>query len=124
LQLPRIHTPRISQHPAVAAEIVRRADLLVDLLHSELAAQYTEHPDTGVTFGGRQVPHLGGARELVLRAAALFPAIPLVGWDIAILPDRPILIEGNHNDSVSAMEVASGGYRVHPVFRRALNRRS
>ena len=35
--------------------------------------------------------------ELTLDAHRIFPDFPSVGWDIAIAPTGPILIEGNHN---------------------------
>jgi hypothetical protein len=38
---------------------------------------------------------------------------PNVGWDVAITPDGPILIEGNHDANHDAMQIADqiGKYR-------------
>ena len=35
----------------------------------------------------------------------------LIGWDVCIGPEGPIIIEGNHNYHMVMQEVAYGGYR-------------
>ena len=44
----------------------------------------------------------------------------LIGWDVCIGPEGPIIIEGNHNYHMVMQEVAYGGYRKHPDFIRVL----
>jgi len=34
-------------------------------------------------------------KELVVRAALKYPGTRYVGWDVAITPEGPVLIEGN-----------------------------
>ena len=53
------------------------------------------HPDTGGRFAGLTVPDWNRACELVCRAAAALPEFPCVGWDVAVTPRGPVLIEGN-----------------------------
>jgi hypothetical protein len=53
------------------------------------------HPDTGEEFIGFRLPHWEDAVRLALRAAAAFADVPFVGWDVALLEQGPILIEGN-----------------------------
>lgn len=56
-----------------------------------------QHPDTGSTLEGLQLPFWCETVQLALRAHnALSSHMPVIGWDIAILPDGPILIESNH----------------------------
>lgn len=57
---------------------------------------YDEHPTTGVRFDGFVVPYFDEAVELCRRAALVEPKVGYVGWDAAITPQGPLLIEGNH----------------------------
>ena len=41
---------------------------------------------------------------------------PLVGWDVAIAPEGPVLIEGNHNPDYHDDDRASGGYLAPRVI--------
>lgn len=80
------------------------------------------HPFSGVRFEGIQVPHFEEAKALVTRAAAVAPTNRLVGWDVAIQPDGPTLIEGNTWYHLGGQEIAYGGYRRHPTFAKILDR--
>lgn len=53
------------------------------------------HPVTGLELNGIELPLWQEARALALRAARAFLPQPLIGWDIGITPDGPVLIEGN-----------------------------
>ncbi|MEZ4330740.1 MAG: sugar-transfer associated ATP-grasp domain-containing protein [Myxococcota bacterium] len=55
------------------------------------------HPDTGARIDGIRLPDWAAARALAFEAARAFAPLRLVGWDVAIGPDGPILIEGNWN---------------------------
>lgn len=54
------------------------------------------HPDTNVAFRGFQIPFWEECCDLVLTAAKRVEGIRYVGWDVALTPDGPILVEGNH----------------------------
>lgn len=56
---------------------------------------YDEHPDTGVTFKGYQLPNMDQAYELVEKASSLMPQYRYVGWDVALTEDGADLIEIN-----------------------------
>ena len=56
---------------------------------------YVSHPDTGVVFKGYQLPMVPEAVALAQEAAKVVPQITHVGWDVAITPDGPAIIEGN-----------------------------
>ncbi len=56
---------------------------------------FRTHPESGVPFFGRKLPLWKEACELALRAAAAFPMVHVLGWDIAITPDGPTIIEAN-----------------------------
>jgi Sugar-transfer associated ATP-grasp len=53
------------------------------------------HPVSGVQFKGRVLPDWQGVLELSRKAHDVFPGRIMVGWDVAMLPDGPMIIEGN-----------------------------
>ncbi|MBQ7485002.1 MAG: hypothetical protein IJT78_00045 [Oscillospiraceae bacterium] len=56
---------------------------------------YDRHPDTGIVFKGYQLPMVPEAIAMVKEAALVVPSVRHVGWDVAITPEGPALIEGN-----------------------------
>ena len=60
-----------------------------------LGIVYTQHPNTGITIQGYQLPYVKEAIEMVKKAALVVPQIRYVGWDVAVTPNGPIIIEGN-----------------------------
>jgi len=77
---------------------------------------YIHHPNTGFKFDGFIVPHLEAAKEMAKAAAAFLP-YRLVGWDVAITEEGPILIEGNINFGFWAAQIADGGYKKNKIFK-------
>jgi hypothetical protein len=75
-------------------------------------ALVTEHPGTGVPLIGYRVPRWPAARELALDAARAFLPLQTMGWDVAITPDRPCLIEGN-----VTWDTLSGEPRMGEIYR-------
>lgn len=55
------------------------------------------HPVTQVPLVGFKIPFWGDVLDLVTRAALETPENRSVGWDVAITPVGPELIEGNHD---------------------------
>lgn len=60
---------------------------------------YTHHPDTNLPFIGIQVPMIDKVKELAIRMAEKNADARYVGWDIAITPNGPVVIEGNNQPS-------------------------
>ena len=56
---------------------------------------YTEHPYSHIKLIGYKVPMFKEAIELAKKAALVIPQMRYVGWDIAITPTGPVIIEGN-----------------------------
>ena len=46
-------------------------------------------------FAGYKIPHYQEAIEFAKAAAHVVPSVGYVGWDVAITPDGPIMVEGN-----------------------------
>ena len=55
------------------------------------------HPDTGITFAGYQIPFFKESVELVSNVHRYLYGMHSIGWDVAITPDGPILIEANED---------------------------
>ncbi|MGB7394317.1 MAG: sugar-transfer associated ATP-grasp domain-containing protein, partial [Pricia sp.] len=70
--------------------------------------EYERHPDTGFEFDGFVVPFFEEACELVKEAARHIPN-RFIGWDVAITPNGPTLIEGNEDPHLFMSDVAYGG---------------
>lgn len=66
------------------------------------------HPVTGAQVAGVTVPHWEQVCELVREAARLHRYAPLVGWDIAVTADGPVLIEANARPSKVGLQFESG----------------
>ena len=62
---------------------------------------YETHPVTGAAITGRILPDWEDAKALAERAHRdAFSDYALIGWDVALSPDGPILIEGNAKPGV------------------------
>jgi hypothetical protein len=56
-----------------------------------------QHPVTGITIVGFQVPFWKETLQMVKEAALLYTGNKSIGWDVAITNEGPELLEGNHN---------------------------
>jgi archaellum component FlaF (FlaF/FlaG flagellin family) len=56
---------------------------------------YDVHPVSGAPIVGAQIPLWPECLALVKSAAQVMPMVRYVGWDIAVTPNGPILVEGN-----------------------------
>lgn len=63
----------------------------------------TEHPQTGVSMADCHVPFYSECLDLVRRAHQWLPGVYSVGWDVALTPDGPRLLEGNDDWSGSTL---------------------
>ena len=72
---------------------------------------YEKHPDTGVEFAKCRIPFFKDAVDLALRAHLTMPTIRSIGWDIAITPTGPVIIEGNRRWATAEHQMFDGGMR-------------
>ena len=56
---------------------------------------FTHHPNTGEKIVGFHTPFFKEAKEMVLRAAMVMPEVRYAGWDVAVTPNGPVIVEGN-----------------------------
>jgi hypothetical protein len=62
------------------------------------------HPDTGAAIEGRGLPFWDDVKSFVIDAHRAFADRVVIGWDVAILEDGPILIEGNGNPDMDILQ--------------------
>ena len=79
---------------------------------------YLAHPDSGVIFKDFEIPYFPEVKRLALEASEYLPPA-LIGWDIAVSQDGPVLVEGNavYYD-MQLSDIAFGGYRRNPIFQK------
>lgn len=88
-----------------------------------LEGRYVEtHPVSGARFDELQMPHWDAICTTACDGHALFPEFGLVGWDIAVTPEGPVLIECNDNSFHVLWQLANGrgvnNAEFTPVFDR------
>ncbi|MCW5752209.1 MAG: hypothetical protein KIT81_13795 [Alphaproteobacteria bacterium] len=80
-----------------------------DLASAMPGPRLARHPNTGADIAGRLLPFWPEARALAIRAHASLPAgAPLVGWDLAITAEGPVLIEANPAPGLDMLQRAKG----------------
>lgn len=57
---------------------------------------YDSHPFTGTRFEGYCLPYFKESIEMCKKAALVEPRLGYIGWDVAITPNGPVLVEGNN----------------------------
>ena len=72
----------------------------------------SEHPVTGQQFEGYALPYWEDVCQLVLSAHNALKDIPSIGWDVAITPTGPILLEGNDNWEICGVQDTMGGIKA------------
>lgn len=91
--------------------IVSRVDVQTGELGLATDLGFTPHvgwceqnPVTGVQIAGRVLPHWPELLAVAVKAHAAFPHKVAVGWDIAITPDGPVVVEGNGSPCVDIIQ--------------------
>lgn len=79
----------------------------------------SKHPETGIIFKDVSLPFSEEIVSLVKRIGGLV-SDRLVGWDVAIGVDGPMIIEGNCDYAMAGQDIIVKGYKSHPIFRRML----
>lgn len=91
--------------------------------HDKSASYLEVHPKTGVTIRGFEIPLFQEAVDMCLEAALVEPRVGYVGWDVAITPEGPALVEGNLIPGYDMPQNAvfhPDGLGMLPAFERAL----
>ena len=70
--------------------------------------EYRTDPYSGCVIMGTQIPYWDDIVELVKKSSERIKSVGLIGWDIAVTKNGPILIEGNSNPMLALYEMAFG----------------
>lgn len=70
-----------------------------------------EHPDSKIVFKDYEIPFLKEALELCLKAHRLFYFNFVIGWDVAITDEGPMIVEANEKPGMNAVQCLDGGLR-------------
>jgi len=89
----------------------------------KFANTFTEHPQTGTPIVGFRVPLYDEVLSTLDTVSRIVPEIPYVGWDVAISPTGPAIIEGNYNTGVFQMKPSLTGIKTGllPRFREVID---
>ena len=79
------------------------------ILKPKYGTKVTEHPDTHVVFKDYIIPYYKEAENLVVNLHKLMYRSHSIGWDIAITPHGPVVIEGNDRWEISLIQAVHGG---------------
>ena len=87
---------------------------------------YTTHPSTGMAFEGFEIPLYKECIDFALRVAMVEPRIGYVGWDVAVTPAGPVLVEANIVPGYDMPQNSAwhpGGEGALPMFEKVLGRK-
>lgn len=80
------------------------------------AAEIDTLPGTDVRVVGETVPRWGELVDLAVHVARLFPDLRILGFDIALTPEGPTLIEANVNPDHGLYQLAAGRGFLQPQW--------
>lgn len=73
------------------------------------------HPITGVKIKDEIIPFWNEVIDLVRSAARIIPEVRSIGWDVAILENGPILIEGNSKWNKDTWQIPANEGRLERI---------
>ncbi|MEM7270805.1 MAG: sugar-transfer associated ATP-grasp domain-containing protein [Pseudomonadota bacterium] len=75
----------------------------------DISRRWSHHPMTGAAVRGAKLPDWEAAKSLAVHAhASAFGDYTVIGWDIGLTDQGPLLIEGNGKPSVTITQRATG----------------
>lgn len=78
---------------------------------SSFGTKAEKHPISNAVFEGYQLPYWNEVKDLVEKAHKQFYHMQSIGWDVAITPNGPILIEGNDKWETTMPQGVGGGLK-------------
>ncbi len=84
------------------------------------------HPVTGARVAGAVIPEWPAVKALALRAHSVFNDRFVIGWDVAVTPEGPVLIEGNAYPDFAFLQRVhrqpAGDSPIGPLLQHGLDR--
>jgi hypothetical protein len=95
---------------------------LKKLAYDKHGNRLTEHPTTGVKFEGYKIPHWNEVKQMALNVQKSFPFYKLLGLDVALTDEGPVLIEINPNADLVFQEQGAGPILADARVREEFNK--
>ncbi|MDD2980883.1 MAG: sugar-transfer associated ATP-grasp domain-containing protein [Hespellia sp.] len=113
------------QDALTAVADIRTGKVLTDAVDQGNSETYEKHPQTEIVFKGFQIPYWEEIIEMMKEVVKFTTFISNIGWDIAITPDGPVLIEGNTIPGFNTAQFRgyhelTDGYGYQPIFDEAV----
>ncbi len=80
------------------------------------------HPVSGAVFTDITIPHWPEVLEVTRDAHSMLPTFGVIGWDIAITEDGPMIIESNANPHHMLYQIATGKGILNDAFAPVFDR--
>jgi hypothetical protein len=92
----------------IAVGVDHHSGRLMEIAFDKHGNRFLNHPDTRQVFQGFQIPYWQEAVEIATKLQTAVNCYKLIGVDVAIAPDGPILIEMNANPDIVFQEQTAG----------------
>jgi hypothetical protein len=79
--------------------------------------QHDHHPDSGAPLIGFRLPHWQRVLDTAIEAARLMQHVPLIGWDIAVVDEGPVIIEMNQCPDFVTAQLADARGILQPELK-------
>lgn len=104
---------------------IRSGQVITDAVDQNQFVEYAAHPVTGVKFKGLQIPYWQECLALMRKALPLASRIANIGWDVAVTPEGPLLIEANTIPGFNTAQYrgyawVTDGWGYQPLFDEGL----
>lgn len=95
----------------IVVEVDQETGTVVSAGVNRKSKWFAFHPDSGEQLVGFRIPMWEECKALTLEVADVTPEVIYSGWDIAVLPTGPVLIEGNIGGDVDIQQAHGKGKR-------------
>ena len=85
--------------------------VLDEIAYDEDLFEYQRHPATGYEFRGRRINGINKVVEIAETLGNKLPNLAFIGWDIALTPDGPVVLEGNSSPGLTIIQRTHGGMK-------------
>lgn len=92
----------------IFAEIDINEGVIVGKAMRYTGERFTRHPTTGTIIPGFKIPYWNECKAMVEEASKLVPDVYLIGWDVAVTPNGPTLVEVNTHPGLTAVQAPNG----------------
>jgi len=70
----------------------------------------THHYDSNIEFENYQIPCWSDVKSVIKKLHLIFPDLRVIGWDIAVTSQGPVILEGNSVGNIFFEQIISGPF--------------